>query len=785
MNRLLQYAVLSVGCACTDTLSAAASEPGYSLERIGLIDPQFREGVVLRTADPELPVVAAFSGDGLRFYRRTAEGEYLASGLTPFGSGFLSSVSAEDLNGDGLDDLCFGYGGDVVALYVLLQTESGDFAHAPKSPLPTPFRTRDVTVWDMDGDGDRDIVVCGDNFVDRYENLGDGVFVYPRPLGVDGLVGGVYLAAGEANAGPNRLAVVRTPNGVTEMSMVPAASDGGLSVEQVVAMQGGGHTFRLADFEGDGDQDIVVIGRAGGTFAQVATFGSSGYTVYPLTLVPDASGNFGAFIDDIDGDGILDAVASNSRGLCVMYGTVADGTPGFEPPVILGLPNASIGPAYDVTGDGLKDLFLGGVRVYENDGGRFRDTNYRQLIGTNASARQAVYAPWSEPDRPVLLVNDINQARLRRFEFDYSDTELFVESSLDPAVASGGVAYVFADIDADGIEDLVVVSDSTSGQPIVLTYHIGLGEGAFLPVVNMPNVGFSVRGLSVCDLNGDGADDVVMFGTNAGDSAVYAGVPGAGMQLAGGLGVSGQIQQIGTGDFDGDGMDDVAVFVQQDIIVRYGGPDGLSGDEGRIDLPWGVLASDLDRLAGVDDLDGDGLDDIAYFGRYGSSPESGIPIYFSLPGRRFERGEPAALSIGDPRAIRIRDLNGDGRNEIVAFEGSTTKVLASDANGMFREVDEAPVGTSDGMIPLLLDMNADGLVDLVDVTRSSITVHYAVRGRPCVGDVDLNGIIDWFDIAAWLADLQSGSIRGDLDGNGAVNYFDLVLILRGLSVGCD
>lgn len=773
------------GAWCSRTLAAEPSGPGYSLERLSLLDPPLTEGVLLRSGDDSRPVIAFVSSDGLRFYRRTGDGEYAASELMDLGSGFVSSLCANDLNGDGLDDLCFGYGRDAVALYVLLQTESGDFVHAPKSPLPTPHSTREIAVWDMDGDGDRDIVASGDDFVVSYEGLGEGVFAYPRSMQVDGLVGGSLMAAGQSAGPGNRLAVARQSGGGTAVSVVTRGADGTFSLEQTVGMYLGGHTLRVLDFDGDGDQDIVTVGRAGTTWSQVATLDPSGYTVHPRTVVPESTSYSGAFIEDVDGDGIVDAVASNSRGLCIMYGIVADGTAGFEAPVVFGLPNATVASAHDVTGDGLKDLFLGGMWVYENDGRRFRGTNYRHLIDFDASARQTIYAPWSEPDRPVLLVNDSTQPRLRRFEFDNSDTELYVESSLDPSIVSNGVTYLFADIDADGVGDLVVISNNPNDQPVKLTYRIGLGEGAFLPAVTLPDVGFRVRGWDVCDLNGDGAQDVVMIGSGAGESALYAGVPGAGMQYAGDLGVSTPIVQIGTGDFDGDGLDDVAIFLPGEIVVRYGEWVGLFGAETRIDLPWGVLALGLDRLVAVGDLDRDGLEDLAFFGQYGLSSDVGVPIYYSLPGRRFEAGMPAALSVGTARAIRIQDLNGDQWNEIVVFDSNVTRILSPTAGGEFRETDRVPVGTSNSIVPLLLDMNVDGLLDMVDTSREELTVHYAVRGRPCVGDVDLNGVIDWFDIAAWLADLQSGSVRGDLDGNGAVNYFDLVLILRGLSVGCD
>lgn len=777
--------------AVVRTVSGGLSDPGYSLEYWPLLDTQLNRAVILPTADESRPVIACFSNAGLRFYRRTPSGAYVASNLTVLGPGFLSSIRTEDVNGDGLADLCFGYGGNVVSLYVLLQTESGDFVHAPKSPLPAPRLTRDIAVWDMDGDGVRDIIACGTDFVVYYEGLGDGVFAYPRPLVVEGLTGGTLLAAGQSGGRSGEesfLAVARVVSGPTVVSVVARGPDGTFTVEQTLSMYNGVHTLRVVDFEGDGDLDVVAIGRATTTWAQVASRGPEGFTVHPRTTVVGSTSDSGAYLDDLDGDGIIDAIASNSRGLCLMYGTVQDGQAVFEAPIIHGYPRAAVSPAYDLTGDGRKDLFLAGSRgihVYENDGNRFADSNLVHLIDFNALVFQTMVAPWSEPGRTVLLVNDANVARLRRIVFEQAADGFVVTTSLDPSIVSNGFAYIFADVNADGQADLVTISNNPNGQPVRVSYRIAQGGGVFQAVVNLPDTGFRVVAWEVCDFNGDGADDLVLIGSNSNESALYFGVPGGGLELVGNLGVAASISQIGTGDFDGDGVGDLAIFVLSQIFVRYGNPSGLPGDERRIDVPLGVLRSDFDRRAGVGDLDGDGLDDLTFYGRFGAGQELGVRVLFSGPGRGFEFGPPVLLPIENPKQIRVVDLNGDHRNEIFVFDSNQASVLASTDGIEFRVTDVVPIGFDEPISPVLHDFDQDGLVDLVHSRRQSLSVLFAVRGRVCPGDMDQNGSIDLFDIAIWLGYLGAADPRGDIDGNGVVNYFDLVLILRALTNGCD
>ena len=60
-----------------------------------------------------------------------------------------------------------------------------------------------------------------------------------------------------------------------------------------------------------------------------------------------------------------------------------------------------------------------------------------------------------------------------------------------------------------------------------------------------------------------------------------------------------------------------------------------------------------------------------------------------------------------------------------------------------------------------------------------------VSGGLLLGDVDLNGTVDFFDIAPFidLLALQTFQFEADIDGNGTVDFFDIQPFIEILAGG--
>ena len=125
-----------------------------------------------------------------------------------------------------------------------------------------------------------------------------------------------------------------------------------------------------------------------------------------------------------------------------------------------------------------------------------------------------------------------------------------------------------------------------NGTDNTVSVLLGLGDGGFAPQVTY-RVGANPRGVSVGDLNGDGAPDIVTANQN--DNTISVLLNGAGTfapEVTYAVGVS--PQALGLGDFDGDGNLDLAVANSDtdDIAVLLNLGDGGTFGAPAF-YPWG------------------------------------------------------------------------------------------------------------------------------------------------------------------------------------------------------
>ncbi|HTJ83878.1 MAG TPA: FG-GAP-like repeat-containing protein [Polyangiaceae bacterium] len=221
----------------------------------------------------------------------------------------------------------------------------------------------------------------------------------------------------------------------------------------------------------------------------------------------------GVAASDIDGDGFVDLyVTGCTLGSSALYHNQGDGhfvdqtaTSGIVPST-----PCEAGPVFgDITGDGLDDLFVGGVdstpaRLWVGQpGGTFVDgTSAAGLDGMTGNTMSGALADTD-------LDGDLDVALGRWTASDTGDDAYFENESgvLIPSTAAAGLGELksvtftpsFADLDGDGLLDLLFVSDFHQTR-----LYWGNGDGTFLDATTPVLSDQNGMGSAIGDVDGDG-----------------------------------------------------------------------------------------------------------------------------------------------------------------------------------------------------------------------------------------------------------------------------------------
>jgi FG-GAP-like repeat/FG-GAP repeat len=290
----------------------------------------------------------------------------------------LRTVTTGDFNGDGKSDLAVGSLEATPWIYILLGDGNGHYTVGNAYDVSTNFVSpTDLQTGDFNGDGKTDLIFSAQNsdntvVVEVLLGNGDGTFGAPitTTLG-SGQAGGPAPAFQVADFNGDGFSDIATIlNG--ELAIVIGVGDG--NFQSPVSYQTAA-TFGVGDFNGDGKADAVVCGTVGpavllgngdGTFKPAIFPPPSIFGTSPGTSVCTING-----VGDFNNDGATDIIINAGGGL---GGSVelsnGDGT--FTP--ISGAPlPANVATIADINGDGILDLIAsdGVTTVWGNGDGTF------------------------------------------------------------------------------------------------------------------------------------------------------------------------------------------------------------------------------------------------------------------------------------------------------------------------------------------------------------------------------------------------------------------------------
>jgi hypothetical protein len=561
-----------------------------------------------------------------------------------------------------------------------------------------------------------------------------------------------------------------------------------------------------ADLDADGDLDLVtangappvfppqelrdnvsvLVNDGGATFSRVLNFATG---TSPVSVAAA----------DIDGDGRLDLCTANSVGedLAVLFHTGA-GNAAFAPP-LLRLPIASpvSVTAADLDGDGEMDLAVASgssaaVSVFWNRGRGAFDvfsdvpvTGGLQLLlladldgdGSQdllASQEYCVLALFGRgdgsfedglplpPERGGRIYGALAEDMDGDGDFDivvwrdsgvwvlFSDRKRRFRSAARPETTVIAWATALGDVDADGDQDLVVVTEYP--EDLLKLYHND-GQGGFVEAQVLPGPSYSGQ-LHLDDLDADGDLDALATGSGGsvvllfrnGGAGSFDSVVELSLDMAEGL--------VEPGDFDGDGDTDLAVgpncynrwpcSSRLALFLNRGDGEFVAA----ADLPFPGRSASTVKSA---DLDGDlDLDLIAVSGG----------VIAAYPNRGDGSFSGPSLYHGDATALAIADLDGDRDVDFAVGTSRGYAVILNATEGpTSRDANRNGVPDEcEGPLFHRGDPSGDGRIDLTDAVR---VFRYLFQG----GEVP-----DCLDAA-------------DADDDGTLTLSDGVFLLRFLFRG--
>jgi hypothetical protein len=652
---------LGIVLLATLALSTAAhAQPAFGTAlTLGLGTPLRRVvvGDLNRDGRPDL-VVASPAGT-ISILLASGPGTFGAP--TTFALASPRALALEDVNRDGILDLVVAAGDGVS---VLLGNGAGGFG--ARLDIPTGIGTTAVAIADLNGDGRPDIVVAnGDSTLTVL--LGDGAGGFA--LVADVPTGSTPIALALADVtGDGLIDVVVANAGDPTVSVFPGTGAGILGPRRDFATLPAAVDVAVVDLDFDGFPDLVVASSVG---AVSVLRGAGGGTFRPATTVATGGIVQSVIAVDVNGDGRPDLVLARSTPAAALV-LLGDGEGNFDAGTafVNGGPEPFSIAAGDFNQDGRPDLVtanLAGNSVTV----RFNTTVFAPAGAFAPAVPQLLSFSALDPQPVTILLGNVdNVTRTFTEFFDRTGPDLVVvedaQASLalsfegriggfpSPFPVGGGVtAAVLADVNRDGILDLVLGRQADSG---VITALLGDGAGGFGPGIETPSFQAPIS-IAVGDVNRDGLPDLM----------------------------------IATGDLDG--------------VLKFAGGAGAGfGADGLVLCGGGGVV----RAVALADLNRDGILDIV-----AARGDSTVSVCLGNATGGF--GPPINRAVGQfPVALAIGDVNGDGRLDVVVAnaDDGTVSILLGDGTGALPSRLDIPTGALPSAVALA-DLNRNGRLDIV------------------------------------------------------------------------
>jgi hypothetical protein len=624
------------------------------------------------------------------------------------------------------------------------------------SPPSVEHRLSKHTLADVTGDGHADLVIRATDELAIARGRGDGTFMSPT---TSFLSGSGVIGVGDIDGDGDRDLVFARSGASTALFVKRNDGAGVFGAEQQIDTGNASDQLEVVDLDGDGDGDVVSLSNTSVAvlLSQGASFSSA--QVYEASATVDATR---IAIGDLTNDARPDLVVSNA-----VEGTVSvflnSGGGAFESRISYPADDVPAGIAIaDIDGDGARDVVIGTSTTIQT-GIRGRITTLRNLgmgvLGTPTS----------------FDVNDGNSPRaIAMGDMDadgHPDAAVVIDGSRNVYVLRGSASGAFSsrldlaaadvhdvlarDVDGDARLDLILYD----GRHVIVHRNTGANDLFDARIrVDLGGPVANVRGVRVLDLDDDTRPDLVGFGSE------HLGRVTAKIRLATATGfaattsVATEIDGLTSiGDLDNDGRRDVVVWgatgsnAAAQALLSHG--DGTLTARPPVVLPNHGMTDVI-----LADADGNGFRDVIV-GTLGPFPAYASTVHFhsGLGDGTFSPMVGSAWSGVGLRSFAVADLDQDGQIDIVVSHASGQSVLLGTGAGSFS----APLFVQDsglGAVRAIRDVTGDGHVDLLGDGVDSELVVLPGTGTGSFGVAIVSG-----------ASTMSRPRFADLDGDGTLD----------------
>ncbi len=418
----------------------------------------------------------------------------------------------------------------------------------------------------------------------------------------------------------------------------------------------------------------------------------------------------------------------------------------------------------DFNKDGIPDIAVmlaGGnqVSIYiGKSDGTFQPPIVTTFGNSNTKLSAMAVADFNTDSRiDVAVVDTANNAVY--VAFNRGDGNLTLSPQTTLQVGHSPVSLSVADINLDGIPD-IVVTNSSDGTVSVMR---GNGNGTFIPPSTL-TAGKNPVSVIVQDVNGDGYPDLIVADNGSNDIAEFLGFGNGGFQAAQFTKTSFPPTYLASADFNNDGIPDlIALAEDANVVMMFTG-----GNQGKLTASGTYLVPNLSASLSVADYNGDGALDLLI-----PDTDRGSPVLLLGRGDGTLTAPPVYASANGVTSLATGDFNHDGKADLIMTgvnsTASSLSLLLGNGNGQFQSPINIPAPGPTTMVAVG-DLNRDGLLDMA-VLGSQLTIllnqgndtfrqgaQYSAVTPSVIADFNGDGIPD-------IAGPMSGNL-GMLLGNG-------------------